>query len=102
MAKICWQHHRGQLILLGRLEPAEATGFRRFRHLDGVVWMNATAASVLELCDGSRTAGEIADHFLVTRNRDAVPFIHEFLGAALRSGWIAELPPVSAGSAPVV
>ncbi len=81
-----------QLILRGRLEPAEATGFRRFRYLDGVVWVNATAAAVLELCDGSRTADEIADYFLATRNGDSVPFIHEFLGVALRSAWIAELP----------
>jgi hypothetical protein len=56
---------------------------------DGRVQLNSVAATILRLCDGSRTRGELVDE--VTRQTHAparAAEIVEFLDAARARGWI--------------
>ncbi len=60
-------------------------------HPSGTVQLNASAAEILELCDGTRTREEIIAHILPRHSDPALAGdVHEFLDAARRRGWIIE------------
>jgi pyrroloquinoline quinone biosynthesis protein D len=60
-------------------------------HPSGVVQLNASAAEILELCDGTRTRDEIIAHILPRHTDPALAGdVREFLDAARRRGWIIE------------
>jgi pyrroloquinoline quinone biosynthesis protein D len=60
-------------------------------HPAGVVQLNASAAEILELCDGTRTREEIIAHLLPRHTDPALACdVREFLEAARRRGWIIE------------
>jgi pyrroloquinoline quinone biosynthesis protein D len=57
----------------------------------GTVQLNASAAAILELCDGTRTCEEIIAHILPRSADDGLACdVREFLDAARRRGWIIE------------
>ena len=58
---------------------------------DGNVPLNAVAAAILGLCDGSRDRAQVVTEVLnKTRNRARSAEIVEFLDAAIARGWIEE------------
>jgi len=58
---------------------------------DGNVPLNAMAADILGLCDGSRVRAQVVAEILHrTRNRARSADIVEFLDAAVARGWIRE------------
>lgn len=56
----------------------------------GRVRLNATAATVLALCDGSCTQAEIAARVAGSTDPALAADVRAFLEAARRSGWILE------------
>jgi len=74
-----------------RLQAAK----RRDRHVlasrEGTVQLNETAASILALCDGTRTREEIVASILrQPGDHDLAGDVREFLDAARQRGWIIE------------
>ena len=58
---------------------------------EGNVQLNAVAAAILELCDGSRDRAQLVAEILQrTGNRARSADIVEFLDAAVARGWIQE------------
>ena len=58
---------------------------------EGNVQLNAVAAAILGLCDGSRDRGQVVAEVLHrTGNRARSADIVEFLDAAVARGWIQE------------
>ena len=59
---------------------------------DGVVQLNAVAAAILEMCDGSRDRAQVvAEVLLRTGNRARSAEIVEFLDAAVARDWIRDI-----------
>ena len=56
----------------------------------GSIQVNETAATILELCNGKRTAEEIVAHVLSTRDDSLANDVRAFLDAAQRRGWIVK------------
>ena len=57
----------------------------------GSVQLNESAAAILHLCDGTRTADEVIAEFLARPgNQDLTADVRDFLDAALQRGWIVE------------
>jgi pyrroloquinoline quinone biosynthesis protein D len=56
----------------------------------GSIQLNETAATILELCNGKRTAEEIVAHILSTRDDSLANDVRAFLDAAQRRGWIVK------------
>ena len=56
----------------------------------GPVRLNASAAAILELCDGTRTREEIVAQAISSEAEDLADDVREFLNAASRRGWIIE------------
>ena len=56
----------------------------------GPVRLNASAAAILELCDGTRTREEIVAQTVGSGTDGLAGDIREFLDAASRRGWIIE------------
>lgn len=56
----------------------------------GRVRLNATAAAILALCDGSRTRAEIVTRVAGTADPLLASDVRAFLEAARRSGWVLE------------
>jgi pyrroloquinoline quinone biosynthesis protein D len=56
----------------------------------GSIQVNETAATILELCNGKRTAEEIVAHVLSTRDDSLANDVRAFLEAAQRRGWIVK------------
>ncbi|MGH8318563.1 MAG: PqqD family peptide modification chaperone [Steroidobacteraceae bacterium] len=52
--------------------------------------LNATAAAILALCDGTWTPGEIVTRVAGTADPALAVDVRAFLEAARRSGWIVE------------
>jgi len=77
---------------LHRLQWEEAQQMHVILYPEGLVELNATAAEILQLCDGSRNLDGIVEElerkFETTGLRDD---IREMLEAALANGWIREL-----------
>jgi len=77
---------------LHRLQWEEAQQKHVILYPEGLVELNATAAEILQLCDGSRTLAAIVDElerkFETTGLTDD---IREMLEAALANGWIRQL-----------
>ncbi len=75
-----------------RLQWEEAQKKHVILYPEGMVELNATAAEILTLCDGSRTltdiVAELERKFETTGLTDD---IRELLEAALANGWIREL-----------
>lgn len=58
----------------------------------GTVQLNDSAAAILELCDGTRTADEVIAEFLAHGSQqELAEDVREFLDAALQRGWIMEV-----------
>jgi len=58
----------------------------------GIVQLNESAAAILDLCDGTRTADEvIAQYVTDPANVDLAGDVREFLEAAMARGWIVEI-----------
>ncbi len=80
-----------RLVLRGRLNRRESSGFRSLRHGSRTVRLNASAAAILELCDGTRTPEDIIDSLSdPPPDQHLARMVREFLEAALRSAWIVE------------
>ena len=61
-------------------------------HPTGTVQLNASAAALLELCDGTRSFDEVVDYFIAQPgNADLANDAREFLEAARQRGWIVEI-----------
>ena len=56
----------------------------------GQVRLNATAATILALCDGTYTRGEIITSVAGTADPSLAADVRAFLEAARRSGWVVE------------
>jgi len=56
----------------------------------GRVRLNATAAAILGLCDGTRTRADIVARVAGTGDPALAADVKAFLEAARRSGWIVE------------
>lgn len=56
----------------------------------GRVRLNATAAAILALCDGTYTRGEIITSVAGTADPSLVADVRAFLEAARHSGWVLE------------
>lgn len=56
----------------------------------GRVRLNATAAAILALCDGTCTRAEIVTHAAGTADPALASDVRAFLDAAVRSGWVVE------------
>jgi pyrroloquinoline quinone biosynthesis protein D len=56
----------------------------------GPVRLNASAAAILELCDGTRTREQIIAQTVGSADDGLVEDVREFLDAASRRGWIIE------------
>jgi pyrroloquinoline quinone biosynthesis protein D len=56
----------------------------------GSIQVNETAATILDLCNGKRTAEEIVAHVLSTRDDSLANDVRAFLDAAQRRGWIVK------------
>ncbi|MGH8291446.1 MAG: pyrroloquinoline quinone biosynthesis peptide chaperone PqqD [Steroidobacteraceae bacterium] len=56
----------------------------------GRVRLNATAAAILALCDGTSTRAEIATRVAGASDPTLAADVRAFLEAARRSGWILE------------
>jgi pyrroloquinoline quinone biosynthesis protein D len=54
----------------------------------GPIHLNATAAAILELCDGSYTYEEIVARVVRSGNESLAADIRAFLDSARRRGWI--------------
>ena len=59
---------------------------------DGTVQLNESAANILELCDGTRTADEIIAQYVPDPSTTELASDgREFLEAAVARGWIVEI-----------
>jgi coenzyme PQQ biosynthesis protein PqqD len=56
----------------------------------GRVRLNATAAAILALCDGTSTRAEIITRVAGTADPSLAADVRAFLEAARRSGWVVE------------
>ena len=56
----------------------------------GSVRLNASAAAILELCDGTRTREAIVERIVRSRDERLVADVRDFLDSAQRRGWIVE------------
>jgi pyrroloquinoline quinone biosynthesis protein D len=56
----------------------------------GPIRLNASAAAILELCDGTRTREEIVAQAVGSGADGLAGDVREFLDAASRRGWIIE------------
>ena len=74
-----------------RLQWEKAQGAHVLLYPEGMIQLNESAAVILELCDGSRTAdqvvGELAQRFDAPGLEDD---ISEFLDTARSHGWIVD------------
>jgi pyrroloquinoline quinone biosynthesis protein D len=80
-----------------RLAPGSQVQVKRLRdchvlvHPTGTVQLNASAAALLALCDGTRTREEIIAHILPrARDPDLAVDVRGFLDVARERGWIIE------------
>ena len=56
---------------------------------EGMVQLNATAGEILQLCDGTRSAGEIINHLERKFHPDAIAAdVDAFLQSATEGGWL--------------
>lgn len=56
----------------------------------GRAHLNAVAADILRLCDGSRSRSEIVNEIVRARANMCDTDVYDFLGAARACGWIVE------------
>lgn len=74
-----------------RLQWEDAQQKNVILYPEGMVELNESSAEILQLCDGSRNAGQIVaeleEMFSATDLKDD---IHSFLEAALKNGWIEQ------------
>jgi len=74
-----------------RLQWEKAQGAHVLLHPEGMVQLNESAAVILELCDGSRTADQVVGD--LARRFDAPGLaedISDFLVTARSHGWIVD------------
>ena len=73
-----------------RLQRPPAGGGPVLITRSGHVRLNATAADILALCDGSCTGAQIVTHVAGTSDSALAADVRAFLEAARRSGWVVE------------
>jgi pyrroloquinoline quinone biosynthesis protein D len=72
-----------------QFEPASKTHVLLYP--EGLVELSSTAAEILGLCDGRRTAAEIVTILSEQYNDPSIANdVEEFLGAAYEHGWIKD------------
>ena len=59
---------------------------------EGVVKLNETAAAILQLCDGNRTATEIVAELGRKYSADVSDSVYKFLEVSHAKGWIRAKP----------
>jgi pyrroloquinoline quinone biosynthesis protein D len=72
------------------LRTAAADGYHVLTGPSGPVQLNDVAASILALCDGTRTEEDIVARVLQMSHERLAGDIREFLSAAARRGWIVQ------------
>lgn len=78
---------------LHRLQWEEAQQKHVILYPEGMVELNATAAEILALCDGTLNLNGIVDHLeRKFEMKGLFDDIREMLEAALSNGWIRQLP----------
>lgn len=81
-----------RLLLRGRVGKAKNSGFHVFESPSGDVILNITAASILKLCDGTRTQQQIGRSLARTQpGQTFAQYVREFLNAAMQRGWVCRL-----------
>jgi coenzyme PQQ biosynthesis protein PqqD len=73
-----------------RLQRPAAGGGPVLVTRSGRVRLNASAAAILTLCDGTYTRGEIVTSVAGTADPALAADVRAFLEAARRSGWVLE------------
>lgn len=92
MPDIHWYDPRVRLRLHGRLGAIRPAGFHILKSPSGDAVINPAAATILKLCDGTRTRRQIIVHLARARpDPEFAEFVAEFLDAAVRSAWVSEL-----------
>lgn len=77
---------------LHRLQWEEAQQKHVILYPEGLVELNATAAEILQLCDGTRNLDDIVEELeRKFETKGLKDDIREMLEAALANGWIREL-----------
>lgn len=56
----------------------------------GSIQLNDSAATILDLCDGTHTSEEIVSRVMRSKDGKLVDDVRAFLDAAQRRGWIVE------------
>lgn len=75
-----------------RLQWEKAQNAYVLLYPEGIVQLNESAAVILQLCDGSRNAGEVAKELAQRFGGEALSDdVHEFLEAAHGHGWIVHV-----------
>jgi coenzyme PQQ biosynthesis protein PqqD len=73
-----------------RLQRPPAGGGPVLVTRSGRVRLNATAAAILALCNGTCTRAQIVTHVAGTSDPSLASDVRAFLEAARRSGWLVE------------
>jgi len=73
-----------------RLQTRSAGGGRSLVSSKGSIQLNDSAATVLELCNGSYTSEEIVARVLREKDDSLADDVRAFLDAAQRRGWVVE------------
>lgn len=75
-----------------RLQWEKAQNAYVLLYPEGMVQLNESAAVILQLCDGSRSAGEVVKELAQRFGGDSLSDdVHEFLEAAQGHGWIVHV-----------
>ena len=89
-AKSSTRRPRVRLAPAHRLVGATAGGGPFLVTRSGRVRLNATAAAILALCDGTSTRTEIVGRVAGAADPALAADVRAFLDAARRSGWVVE------------
>jgi pyrroloquinoline quinone biosynthesis protein D len=89
-AKNSTRRPKVRLATAHRLLRPPAGGGPVLETRSGRVRLNASAATILGLCDGSRTPAEIVTRVAGTGDTVLAADVRAFLEAARRSGWVVE------------
>lgn len=75
-----------------RLQWEKAQNAYVLLYPEGMVQLNESAAVILQLCDGSRSAGEVAQELAQRFGGEALSDdVHDFLETARGHGWIVHV-----------
>ena len=80
--------NRPRLARLVRLEWDPVRESHVLLAPEGVLVLNQTGATILGLCDGERTVGEIVEELRARYNRVAGDEVRDFLGRLVAKRWV--------------